>query len=157
MLKRGSMISPVFFDSCAFDGGDIGEQRASIEIRDLFDVHDGEFIILHSVQKELNFQKTPCWVVKLANTYVGTLEVSLTPDEQAVLSDVEGIIVGNGILENHQSDCRHVFEAQKHGRYFVTTDNGILKRSKALERRLTTLFVVRPTEFLQMARDNVFS
>lgn len=149
------MISPVFFDSCAFDGGDISEQRASFEVRELFDVHGGEINILHSVQKELNYQKTPRWVIELANTYVSTLEVPLTSDEQVVLRDIEKIIVGNGILENHQDDCRHVFEAQKYGRYFVTTDNGIVKRSNALLRRLTTLFVVRPTEFLQIARDNI--
>jgi len=149
------MISPAFFDSCAFDGGDFSEQEASNKIRDLFDKHRGIINILHSVQKEINYENTPPWVRKLAATYIGTLKVPLTLEEKSVLGDIETIIVGNGIRENRLADCRHVFEAQKHGRYFVTTDNGILKHSRAIKRRLSTLFIVKPTQFLEIVRDDV--
>ena len=57
--------------------------------------------------------------------------------------------------EKRRADCRHVFEAQKYGRYFVTTDNDILKRSTALKKRLGTLFVVRPTEFVDIVKRHV--
>ncbi len=32
---------PVYFDSCAFDGGDESEQQASIEARELFEENGG--------------------------------------------------------------------------------------------------------------------
>ncbi len=149
------MLSPVFFDSCAFDGGDIDEQRASNEIRNLFFIHSGRINVLHSVQKEINYPKTPQWVKDLAATYIGTLQVSLTSEEQAVLSDIERIIVGDGILENYRTDCRHIYEAQKYGRYFVTTDKRILRRSDAIRRRVGTLYIVRPTEFVDIVKNHV--
>ncbi len=149
------MLSPVFFDSCAFDGGDISEQAASNEIRSLCDKHGGLINILHSVQKEIDYPNTPRSVKDLTTTYIGTLAVPLASDEQEILRDIERIIVGNGILENRRADCRHIFEAQKYGRYFVTTDNGILKHSDAIRHRLSTLFIVRPTKFLEILRNNI--
>ena len=155
MIPPGSMISPAFFDSCAFDGGDEDEQHASQEVRRLLDEHGGEIVILHSVEKEIHYKKTPRWVKDCAATYLHSLQVALTTEEASVLRDIERIIVGDGSLENRRADCRHVFEAQKYGRYFATTDNDILKRSAALKKRLSTLFVVRPTEFVDIVRRHV--
>lgn len=39
MITPSSMLSPAFFDSCAFDGGDVTEQQASLEIREQFGIH----------------------------------------------------------------------------------------------------------------------
>ena len=47
------------------------------------------------------------------------------------------------------------FEAQKYGRYFVTTDYGILRHSNAISRRLGTLYIVRPTAFLEVLRNEI--
>jgi len=52
-------LQPVYFDSCAFDGGDTTEQQASIEARMVFEVNDGTINILHSVQKEINYPANP--------------------------------------------------------------------------------------------------
>lgn len=81
--------------------------------------------------------------------------VSLTDQENNELRDVETIIVENGNLENRRADCRHVFEAQKHGHYFVTTDNGILKHSTAIKSQFSTLFIIRPTEFLEIIKQYI--
>ncbi len=46
-----------------------------------------------------------------------------------------------------RSDCRHIFEAQKYGRYFVTTDIRLLKKSPEIKSNFN-LHIVKPSEFL---------
>ncbi len=154
-MPPNPFLAPVFFDSCAFDGGDRRAQQASIEARTLFEENSGMINILHSIRKEIEYPNTPQWVKGLANDYILTLEVSLTGQENNELRDVETIIVGNGNLENRRADCRHVFEAQKYGHYFVTTDNGILRHSTAIKNRFSTLFIIRPTEFLEIIKQYI--
>ena len=140
----------VYFDSCAFDGGSEYEQLASVEARDLLEANGGQIIVLHSVAKEIEFPNTPQRVKDLAATYVHTLEVSLTPGERIILSEIESIVTGNGNLENRYADCRHIFEAQKHGRYFVTTDKQILKRDREIFERVRTLWIIPPSKFREV-------
>ncbi len=148
-------MQSAFFDSCAFDGGNEVEQEASMEARTIFERNDGMINILHSVRKEIDYPATPQWIKELANDYIYTLEVPLTNQEHNELRDIESIIVGNGNLDNRRADCRHVFEAQKYGRYFVTTDNGILKHSTEIKRCVSTLFIVKPTEFLVIVKQYI--
>ena len=146
---------PVYFDSCAFDGGSEAEQVASVNARELFEGNDGIINIVHSVMKEIDYPNTPQWVKDIVNESIFTIEVELTPQEKTELKDVERIIVGNGNLEKRKPDCRHVFEAQKYGRYFVTTDNGILNHANAVKKRFSTLFIVKPSEFLDIVLEHV--
>ena len=127
---------PVYFDSCAFDGGNEKEQQASIKARKLFEKKGGDIKIVHSVMKEIEYNSTPQWVKDIANNSIYTIEEQLTQQEEAELKDVETIIVGNGKLKTKKADCRHVFEAQKYGRYFVTIDKGILKHSNAIKKKI---------------------
>ena len=148
-------LQPVYFDSCAFDGGDTTEQQASIEARMIFEANDGTINILHSIQKEIDYPATPQWVKDLAANYNYTLQVPLNSGEQKELRNVETIIAGKGDLEKRKADCRHVFEAQKHGRYFVTTDKGILKHSTAILKRFSTLWIIKPTEFIGIINEHI--
>lgn len=146
---------PVYFDSCAFDGGDESEQQASVQGRVLLEENGGTINILHSVRKEIDFPNTPQWVKDIANNSIYTIEVRLTHEEQLELRTVQQIIVGNGNLEKRGADCRHVYEAIKYGRYFVTTDNGILNQSVAIKNSFNTLFIIRPTEFLDIVTQHI--
>jgi hypothetical protein len=146
---------PVYFDSCAFDGGSEDQQKFSVEARDLFQGHGGIINIVHSVMKEIEYPNTPQWVKDIANDSIYTIETSLTSQEESDLKDVQDIIVGEGNLENRKADCRHVFEAQKYGRYFITTDRGILKHADAIYKRFGTLFMVQPSEFLEIVKQNI--
>jgi hypothetical protein len=146
---------PVYFDSCAFDGGNISEQQASIEARVLIEGDDGIINIVHSVMKEIEYPNTPQWVKEIAKNSIFTIEVQLTQQEESELKDVETIIVGNGDIEKRKADCRHVFEAQKYGRYFVTTDKDILKHSNAIKRRFSTLCIIKPSELLEIVKQNI--
>ena len=151
-MTPSPFLQPVYFDSCAFDGGDSNEQAASIETRGLLEKNGGRINVLHSVQKEIDYPATPQWVKDLAGTYIQTLQVPLTPQEKKELGDVEHIIAGKGSLEKRKADCRHVFEAQKYGRYFVTTDKEILKHSDAIRKRFTILYIVKPSELLEVVK-----
>ena len=146
---------PVYFDSCAFDGGDEREQHASIKARKIFEENGGIINIVHSVMEEIEDSYTPQSVKGIANNSIYTIEVELTQQEEADLKDVEAIIVGNGNLEKRKADCRHVFEAQKYGRYFVTTDKCILKHGNAIKKRFSTLFIIKPTEFFEIVEQNI--
>lgn len=145
----------VYFDSCAFDGGNEQEQHASKEARALYFSNGSEIKIVHSVKKEIDFPNTPQSVKDDAAPLIYTIEKQLTPDERKELIDVQNIIVGNGNLDKREADCRHIFEAIKYGRYFVTTDNGILKHSAQILRRFDTLFIIKPSEFLDIVKKYV--
>ena len=49
-MPTNPFYQPVYFDSCAFDGGDESEQQASFRGRVLLEDNEGTIIILHSVQ-----------------------------------------------------------------------------------------------------------
>ena len=154
MFTRSVKLNPdpfygnVYFDSCAFDGGSEDEQAASIEARDLFQEHGRNIEFVHSVAKEIDYQNTPQWVKDEALELIYTIEVELTQQEETLLERVEKLVVGNGSLEKMRSDCRHIFEAQKYGRYFVTTDNRLLKKSSQIKSNFN-LYVVEPSDFLE--------
>ena len=145
------LYHPVYYDSCAFDGGDETEQKASIEARELFEKKGGNIKVVHSVKKEIEFPSTPQSVKDIANNSIYTIEVQHNQEEVSELREVERIIVGNGNIEKRKADCRHVFEAQKYGRYFVTTDNGILKHSNEIRKRFN-LFIIKPSEFIGIVK-----
>ncbi len=48
---------------------------------------------------------------------------------------------------------RHVFEAQKYGLYFITTDERILSRADSLH-DLCRVIVLRPSEFLALLKQH---
>lgn len=159
MNSRTTLPNPfygnVFFDSCAFDGGNEEEQAASNEARTLFENKGGNILILHSVQKEIEFPNTPQSVKDEAENLIYTIEPSqCTPNEIKEFNVVKTILVGDGNPENKMADCVHVFHAQRNGgRYFVTTDNGILNHSTKIIRRFN-LYIVKPSDFLRIVEDN---
>lgn len=143
-----------FIDSCAFDPKYEPEATASIEIFELSQA--GHFLlqIAHSTQKEVHHPNTPPWVRQLAVDLVFSVDVQLTANERQQLSDIETILAGNGNIENIQQDARHVFEAQKYGSHFITTDNRILSRAQALWHRCTVA-VLKPSEFLARVKEQI--
>ena len=54
-------------------------------------------------------------------------------------------------MENIVQDAQHIFEAQKYGDYFITTDDRILKRAGKLY-DLLKLRIVKPSQFLAMIK-----
>jgi predicted nucleic acid-binding protein len=145
------LITNTLIDSCAFDPKYEPESTASLEIFRLSEKTDLIIEIAHSTQKEIEHPNTPKWVKDKAKELIYTIQVQLTPNEKAVLRDIENILAGNGKVENIAQDARHVFEAQKYGSYFITTDDRILRRADALRRR-AGVEVVRPSEFLAIVK-----
>ena len=151
MAPVNPLISNCFIDSCAFDPKYSPEDEASTEI---FGLHrDGELLIqiAHSTQKEIHHPNTPTWVKREALNLIYTLPVELTADEVRKLREIESILAGNGKIDNIVQDARHVFEAQKYGSYFITTDTRILDRASKL-RSACNVSIVKPSEFLSIVK-----
>jgi len=145
------LITNNFIDSCAFDPKYEPEDEASIKVFKLY--KDGKLLIqiAHSTQKEIQHPNTPAWVKREALNLIYTLPTGLTDNERKKLQEIETILAGNGKVENILQDARHVFEAQKYGAYFVTTDSRILDRARKLSASCN-IAVVRPSEFLSIVK-----
>jgi hypothetical protein len=144
-------ITNNFLDSCAFDPKYAPEDKASVELFDLYKKDKLLLQIAHSTQKEIEHPNTPAWVKAKAQNLIYTIQVQLTPNELAILRKIEAILAGNGKIENISQDARHVFEAQKYGSYFITTDARILDRAEAL-RKSCGVLIVKPSEFLALVK-----
>jgi len=141
-----------FIDSCAFDPKYDPEDKAALKIFQLQKEGKIQLIIAHSTHKEIEHPNTPDWVKEEAKELTYTLNVNLTPTEMQTLGDIERIIAGNGKIENIKEDARHIFDCQKHGAYFITTDNTLLKRREALIKRLSSIDILKPSEFLSKVK-----
>jgi len=148
------LITNNFIDSYTFDPKYEPEASASLEIFELSEKDHFLLQIAHSTQKEVAHPNTPLWVRQQAGGLIFSVNVQLTDNEHQVLADIEAILTGNGKIENIQQDAQHVFEAQKYGSYFITTDNRILSRAQALRHRCTVT-VLKPSEFLALLKQQI--
>jgi len=149
------LITNVFIDSCAFDPKYEPEDSASVEIFRIFkEGEDLSIQISHSTQKEIEHPNTPEWVKAEAGNLIYTIEVQLTANEVNILREIEAILAGDGMVKNILQDARHIFEAQKYGSYFITTDSRILNRANEL-RAAYTVIILKPREFLSLVRQHL--
>lgn len=155
MHRRKSIdpsITNNFLDSCAFDPKYTPEDKASVELFELYKKSELPLQIAHSTQKEIEHPNTPAWVKAEAQNLIYTIQVTLTPNEAALLREIKTILAGNGTVKNISQDAQHVFEAQKYGSYFITTDVRILTRAAPL-RKICEVLIVKPSEFLALVRE----
>ena len=143
-------ISNNFLDSCAFDPAE-PESEAANEIYKISLNSDLGIMIAHSTQKEIEHPNTPRWVKDRANDAIYTLETSQTPSERVLYTKILDILAGDGMRENMAQDATHIFEAQKYGSYFITTEGRLLKKAPIL-RKLCGVEVILPSEFLVLVR-----
>lgn len=148
------LITNNFIDSCAFDPKYEPETSASVKIFGLSEGTDLLLQIAHSTQKEIDHPNTPNWVKQKAREFIFTLQVQLTSNETKILREIESTLAGNGKVENIAQDARHIFEAQKYGTYFITTDGLILRRADALRKRFGVQ-VLKPSDFLALTKKHL--
>jgi hypothetical protein len=151
-MPMNPLISNNLIDSCAFDPKYNPEDSASERIFKLYQEEKLDIIIAHSTQKEIDHPNTPTWVKQEAQKMISTVDVSLGANERKTLRKIEVILAGNGKLENILQDARHVFEAQKYGSYFITTDSRILCRSAELQ-PAGLIPILKPSEFLSLVKE----
>lgn len=144
-------ITNSFIDSCAFDPKYTPEDEAAKEIFRLYTDEQLSIMIAHSIQKEIEHPNTPTWVKSEAVGLIYTLNISLTQNEGDLLRRIQKILTGEGKPENVEQDARHIFEAQKYGSYFVTTDQRLLRRAGEIK-ALCGVEILLPTRFLALAR-----
>lgn len=148
-MPANPLINNNFIDSCAFDPKYEPEDSASVDIFKLS--QEGKILIqiAHSTQKELEHPNTPAWVKSEAQQLIYTIKVPLIANEENKLREIELILAGNGKVENIVQDARHIFEAQKYGSYFITTDNRILSRAHELH-LACGISILKPSNFLSL-------
>lgn len=153
-MPMNPWITNSFLDSCAFDPKYHPEDQAATE---LFRLHEKEglgILLAHSNQREVDHPNTPAWVKTKAAGLIYTTSVTLTPDEKSRLRKIHAILTGDGKPENAEDDARHIFQAQKYGSYFVTTDERLLKRADEI-RAECGVEILRPTQFLGLVHSCV--
>lgn len=147
-MPMNPWITNSFLDSCAFDP----EDKAAAEVFRLHEAQGLGILLAHSTQKAVDHPKTPVWVKNKAARLIYTTKLSMTPAERHRFRTIHEILTGNGKPENVEEDARHIFEAQKYGSYFVTTDERLLNRADAL-RSACGVEILRPSKFLELARN----
>ena len=144
-------IVNIFLDSCAFDPKYSPEDKAALTLFQR--AENGDFLlhIAHSIQKEIEHPNTPHWVKQKANSFIYTIETSLTEGERKIKARILQVLAGNGKPENVSQDAQHVYEAAKCGSYFVTTDGRILQKKRELC-SACDVDIVTPSELLEILR-----
>jgi hypothetical protein len=153
-MPMNPWITNSFLDSCAFDPKYRPEDEAANEVFRLHQAKHLGILLAHSNQREVDHPNTPAWVKAKAAGLIYTTSVTLTPGERTRLSRIQAILAGNGKPENVVDDARHVFESQKYGSYFVTTDERLLNRAGAI-RMECGVDIVRPSQFLELVHNYV--
>jgi hypothetical protein len=146
-------IANSFLDSCAFDPKYEPEASSAIEIFRLHEEQDLPILLAHSVTKEIEHPNTPRWVKNKAGEQIFTLQVGLSPEEIKRKARIHAALTGNGDPANHAQDANHIFEAQKYGSYFITTDARILKKAVEIQ-TFCPAVILRPSEFLSIVGSN---
>jgi hypothetical protein len=139
----------VLFDSNAFDRGADG----GAEVDRLLGLRASGKITLIApggVRQEIHHPRTPASVREAVASQIFSLPVGLNIHERQQLDRIRAILRGNATSGKHDADARHVFEAAKHGGYFITHDKRINHtKRRELEAVLPpSLWIVTVTEFL---------
>jgi hypothetical protein len=142
----------IFIDSCAFDPKYAPEDIASERLFKLCEAGEINLTISHSNVKELEHPNVPPDVKRQANAKIYTIKVHLTEAELVLKEQILDLLAGKGRRDKMRQDAEHVFEAQKYGKFFVTADNGILKRKVELS-QLCGVVVLLPSQMLSLIGD----
>lgn len=142
-------IAIIFLDSCAFDPKYSPEDEASRRLHEFS--QKGKLIvnIVHSTQKEIEHPNTPSCVKRQANNFSYTKETYLEDTDRKRKAQIVKILAGNGNPGRVAKDAEHIFEADKYGDYFITTDNRILKKKEELK-RICSLNISKPSQLLEI-------
>ncbi len=106
-------------------------------------------VVPHGVRSETAHPNTPIQIKDMMSEQLFTLEVERSSSEQQEIARIEKILQGNAKPGRHSADAKHVFEAAKHGGYFITHDARIVQKKRSqLEATLSNLSIVTLDEYL---------
>jgi hypothetical protein len=130
-----------------------GEEDANVDrFLALCDEGKINMLVPSIVREEVQDSRTPAEVQDAILPAIFTLPVELNSTEQALLRRIEQTLQGNAMPGRHDADARHLFEAQKHGGYFITHDRRMnhTKRGALAAFLPAHLKIVTLAEFLQI-------
>jgi hypothetical protein len=141
-------ITNVSFDGCVLGKNKTSEEECAAGLY----VELPLTLLSYSVVKELHHPHTPEAIRVVYLSKLQTMKFELTDAEQQLKKQILSILAGNGKPENMMADAMHVFEAQKYGNYFVTLDEGILKKADDIK-ELCGLNIIRPLKLKVVLED----
>lgn len=101
-----------------------------------------------SVKQEIDRPRTPSRVKSRANRLVYSIKVQLTPEEEETVRRFAEVARGNALSDKHDADARHMVEAAKYGRCFITEEKRWLARRQEIRTALGGLEVITLSEYL---------
>lgn len=137
-------IANIFFDSCAFDNPHNDENKfaeALLKNKDL------RILISYSNVEEIGHSNTPDKTKHMASDLICTEQVNFVSSELMLKERILDILTGKGKRENMQKDAEHLFEANKYGNYFITTDKRLLKKCNEVYTLGVSCMIMLPSEF----------
>ena len=140
-------ITNVAIDANVLRYNQTAHDAAVDRLLSLWDGDEVNLFVPHTVLSELQHPSTPPLARRLGETKIFTLPVHLTPPELKVRQMLRQMMQGNAGQEKHWADADHVFDASKHGSYFITADERINGKAKEIA-ALVTLRVVTLEQFL---------
>ncbi|MUK51444.1 hypothetical protein [Aliivibrio fischeri] len=148
-MKPNPFNDQVYFDSCAFNGGTDEDIEAAGKLIHIFESTNNKIMLSYSVAEEMNHSKAPEDKRHRAEYSIKTVRIPLTDEETSKLKKIEEIMLGKSSSSKRKADCLHVFEAQKYGRYFVSSDDHIYPYAESIFNEFG-LYIVRPIELLKI-------
>jgi predicted nucleic acid-binding protein len=140
----------IFLDDCSIEPRDDFEKIAFNKIfswREIGTIID----ISPSVQEEVNHLHTPLNVKRAVNELgYTTVKADLNDEQKKRLGQIIKILAGNGNAQKIHNDAVHISAAYENaGNYFVTLDDGILKKKEPIHELLATLIIIKPSELVK--------
>ena len=137
-------------DANVLDRLDDGHDQAVEEILALSERGEITLMLPHSVKAEIEHPHTRPKVKARAKAVQFTMPVTLTPNELELHRKVRDLIRGYAKPGKHDSDAYHIVEAAKYGRYFVTREHRLLRKSAEVSALLGSIAVISPTDFVRL-------
>lgn len=142
--KINASYSHFFLDTCAFDPKYFPEDNAAQSLWAQYEEEKINLLLSHSNQREIDHPNTPAWVKSRALSMIYTFNVPLTREEVDLKRKLVILLRGNAQSDKHKDDAHHLFQASKHGGYFITTDHRILNKHEEIY-CLCTVQVLTPS------------
>jgi predicted nucleic acid-binding protein len=148
LVNLHARIGNNFIDANVLDRTGKPEDAAVDKILKLAEEGKITLLLPYSVQREIARSNTPADVKRRAGRLIFSMEVQLTPQENATHKRIRELVQGNAKAGQHAADAFHIVESAKNGgRHFITNDQRLLKKAHEIWDALL-IRVVSPTDFV---------
>jgi hypothetical protein len=126
-MRKGELL---FFDPMIVN---LAANGQNAEVETVLESEHVQCLLPHSVCTEASRSESPASVRAAVSRFLYTLGVPLTQPERSEMQQFVAAHRGDASPQNIDDDLSHVWETAKYGgRFFVTSDQRLLKRADAI-------------------------